>query len=161
MSILARVLVLVLLIPGCDIPKPTPKAAPRVEEAKTDASGDRTGLSTCLAACAEEGLSATDAATCRNNCGMAFKVAPTAAEPAFDSAAECIGRCGDSACVSGCKEAALKADGALASEQLDRLETCVGGCKADKALAETDRWTCVRNCAQTSKTPDAPAAAPQ
>src|SRR5690606_34538754 len=98
MSIVARILVLILFIPGCDIPAPktAEKTAPRVEEVKTDASGDRHGLSSCLDACTQEGLPATDAATCRNNCQMAFKVAPTPSEPAFDSAAECMARCDES-----------------------------------------------------------------
>lgn len=154
MSIVARALVLVLFIPGCDIPQPQ-KAAPRVEEAKVEVSGDRGGLSACFDECKQQGLAATDTATCRNNCEMAFKVTPTAAEPAFDAAATCMSRCGDSkACVTGCKETALKADGALAAESLDRLGTCVDGCQTDKTVADTDRWTCVRNCAQTAKTPD-------
>lgn len=166
MSNLVRpILLLLLLAPGCDAV--TPNTAPKVEETKANASGDRSGLAACLHDCSEQKQSATDAATCRNNCEQSFKVSPTPAQSALDTAASCMHKChtsgGDaSGCVTSCKQTAVKAG--EAADVLDRLGQCVDGCENDKALADTDRWTCVRNCAPSAKAapaaPTAPSPAP-
>lgn len=161
MSNLARSLALLLLLaPGCDTMTKTPPKAAKLEEAKTNASGDRSGLAGCLHECSEQKLSATDEATCRNNCEQAFKVAPTAAEPPLDQAASCMHKChagdGDAAaCMKGCKKKAV--DAGEAADVLDRLGQCVDACEGDKGLSSTDRWTCVRNCGPAAKVAEMPA----
>lgn len=151
MSNIARsIVLLLLLVPGCDT---MVNAPPKIEETRVNASGDRGGLAACLHDCSSQTLSATDAATCRNNCEMAFKVAPTAGEPALDKAAGCLHKChagdGDAAaCAKSCKRTAEKAG--VAADVLDRLGQCVSGCEKEKG-SETDRWTCVRNCAASAK----------
>lgn len=148
-----------LFAAACDAPPP----APRVETRNANPSGDRQGLSGCLDECSAQKLSGTDAATCRNNCEASFKVAPTAAgEPALDTTVKCLDRCHrqapkDPACAETCKGSAQ----ALESEfpgALGRLGACVDACHADRNLADTDRYTCVNNCAQTAKIADKPAA---
>lgn len=149
-----------LLAAACDAPPP----APRVEVHNANPSGDRKSLSGCLDECSAQPLSATDAATCRNNCEVAFKVTPTAAdEPALAAATKCLDQChrqspGDAACVDECKQSAKAVEAELPGA-LDRLGTCVDACHADKTLADTDRWTCLNNCSQTAKVADKPAAA--
>ncbi|WAS89692.1 hypothetical protein [Nannocystis punicea] len=149
-----------LLVAGCDAPPP----APRVEVHDANPSGDRKGLSECLDECSAQRLSATDAATCRNNCETAFKVAPTAGgEPALDAAVKCLDRChrqspGDPACVDECKQSASSVEAAFPGA-VDRLGSCVDACHADRSLNDTDRWTCLNNCSQTAKIADKPAAA--
>jgi hypothetical protein len=160
MSNLARSLALLLLLaPGCDTMTKTPPKATNVEEARTNASGDRSGLAGCLHDCSEQKLSATDEATCRNNCEQAFKVAPSAEEPPLDAAASCMHKChagGDAAaCSNTCKQTAIKAG--EAADVLDRLGACVDACEGDKGLSATDRWTCVRNCGPAAKAAPLPA----
>lgn len=150
-----------LLVAGCDAPPP----APRVEVHNANPSGDRKGLSGCLDECSGQKLSATDAATCRNNCEVTFRVAPTAAgEPALDAATKCLDRChkqspGDGACIDDCKQLARTVE-TESPGTTDRLGACVEACHADRTLADTDRWTCLNNCSQTAKIADKPAAAP-
>ncbi|HEY8377362.1 MAG TPA: hypothetical protein VIK91_12790 [Nannocystis sp.] len=151
MSIIVRSIVLLfVLVPGCDT---MPGAPPKIEETRVNASGDRSGLAACLHECKEQELSPTDAATCRNNCQMAFKVTPTASEPGLDQAASCLYRCetgeNDAAgCAKRCRRTAAEAG--VAADVLDRLGQCVGGCAKENGPT-TDRWTCVRNCAQSAK----------
>jgi hypothetical protein len=155
MSVVVRsVLVLLFSSPaGCD---PTAPPAPRVEERVENASGDRVGLARCLSECSAEKLSATDQHTCRNNCEVAFKTSPTADEPVLDLAVRCMDKChaakggASAACVGGCKEQARRAE-ADSPGVLDRLEACVGECRADATLSDTDRWSCQRNCTQTAR----------
>ncbi|MCY0989808.1 hypothetical protein OV203_21905 [Nannocystis sp. ILAH1] len=137
---------------GCD---PATPPAPRVEERVKNASGDRVGLARCLSECSAGELSATDRHTCRNNCEITFKTTPTAGEPVLDLAIQCMDKChaakggASAACISDCKEQARPAE-ADSPGVLDRLEACVGECRADATLSGTDRWTCQRHCTQTA-----------
>lgn len=150
MSILARNVVVLLALAACDMIHA--KGPPKLEESKHNASGDRSGLLACYDDCTRQQLEPTDEATCRANCEMAFKVTPTAADPVFDAAAKCLHECGDSRpCAKRCKRRARTADKALTAEALRRLEDCVGACDAEEH-DPGNRWTCVRNCAQTTRT---------
>ncbi|PCC70117.1 hypothetical protein SAMN02745121_03562 [Nannocystis exedens] len=150
MSIRARFAAVLFALAACDMVHQD--SPPKLEESKHNASGDRGGLSACYDDCARQELDAGDEVSCRRNCEMAFKVAPTAADAAFDAAARCMHRCGDSrACAKRCKRRARAADEAVTDESLDRLSVCVDGCHADRKLGDGDRWTCVRNCAQSAK----------
>jgi hypothetical protein len=150
MSILARTAVVLLAMVGCDMIHHN--APPKLEESKHNASGDRGGLLACYDDCRRQELDATDAASCRGNCEMAFKVTPTAADRAFDAAARCMHECGDSrACHKRCKRRARAADKTLTAEALARLEECVDGCDIERKLDDGDRWTCVLNCSQTAR----------
>lgn len=149
-----------LFVAACDAPPP----APRVEVHDANPSGDRKNLSACLDDCSAQRLDATDAATCRNNCEVAFKVTPTAGEPELDTAVKCLDAChqkspGDGACVAACKQSAQPAEAKFPGV-VDRLGTCVDACHADRSLSADDRWTCLRNCSQTAKIGDKPAASP-
>lgn len=150
MSILARTAAVVLALAACDMVHA--EGPPKLEESKHNASGDRGGLLACYDDCKRQKLEPTDEASCRGNCEMAFKVTPTAADPVFDAAAKCLHECGDSrSCARRCKRRARAADKTLTTEALRRLEDCVDAC--DTAEKNTgDRWTCVRNCAQTTRT---------
>ncbi|WP_267687571.1 hypothetical protein [Nannocystis sp. SCPEA4] len=149
-----------LFVAGCDAPPP----APRVEVHDANPSGDRKGLSACLDDCSAQRLGATDAATCRNNCEVAFKVKPTAGEPALAAAVKCLDACkqtspGDAACVDACKQSAQPAEAQFPGV-VDRLGVCVDACHADRGLSSDDRWTCLHNCSQTARLADKPAASP-
>ncbi|WAS93157.1 hypothetical protein [Nannocystis punicea] len=158
MSILARSAAVLLALAACDMVHAKDKSPPKLEESKHNASGDRGGLSACYDDCTRQRLEPGDAVTCRRNCDMAFKVTPTATDVAFDTAASCMHECGDSRqCVKRCKRRARAADEAVTGEALDRLSVCVDVCHADRKLDAGDRWTCVRNCAQTAKHGAAPA----
>lgn len=167
MSVATRAaLALLLLAVACDpAPASAPAPAAKVEEHNPNPSGDRKGLSSCLDDCRAQKLSATDEATCRNNCEVAFKVTPTAAgEPALEAAVSCFDRCratsaDDPACVDACKQAGQPAEDKFPGV-LDRIGACVDACHADKSLAPTDRATCLRNCSQTARFEGAPAPSP-
>lgn len=151
MSMLARTVALLLAVSGCDMIHQQ-NAPPRVEEARRDVSGDRGGLLACYDDCRAQQLDEADGLTCRKNCEAAFKVAPTAANQTFDAAAACMHRCGESRrCVKACGRAARRAEPTVGDESLRRLAACVDGCQADRQLDAGDRWTCVRNCAQTAR----------
>lgn len=144
-----------LLLAACD---PAVPPAPRLETSQTNASGDRKGLSECLSDCSAQEQSATDKATCRNNCQVAFKVTPTAGEPLLDAAVACMDRChaapaGEvAACVDACKQPAQPAEAQFPGV-LERLAPCVDACHADNPRSPDDRATCLRNCSQTAKHP--------
>lgn len=150
MSIHARTVVLLLAVAGCDMIHQN--APPRVEETHHNASGDRAGLLACYDDCKRQDLDDGDAATCRNNCEAAYAVTATAADRAFDRAAQCIHECHDSRkCVKACKRAARRADATVTAAALERLGVCIDGCETDATLDAGDRWTCVRNCAMTTR----------
>ena len=155
MSIVARSTAVLLALTACDMVRE--HSPPKLEESKHNASGDRGGLSACYDDCTGQGLAPGDAITCRRNCDVAFKVTPTAVDAAFDGAARCLHECGDSRpCGKRCKRRARAADATLTPESLDRLSACVDVCHADKKLGAGDRWTCVRNCAQTARDAEPP-----
>ncbi|WP_434422024.1 hypothetical protein [Nannocystis pusilla] len=157
MSILARSAAVLLALAACDMIHIHEESPPKLEESKHNASGDRGGLSACYDDCAAQGLDAGDTTSCRRNCETAFKVTPTAVDPAFDAAARCLHECGDSRrCGKRCKRRARAADPAVTDESLDRLSGCVDACHADRQLGDGDRWTCVRNCAQSAKHGESP-----
>lgn len=155
MSMLARTVALLLALPAHDVIA-SQEAPPRVEERRRDVSGDRGGLLACYDDCRAQELDEADALTCRKNCEMAFKVTPTAAYQAFDDAASCMYRCREGRrCVRACGRAARRVDRTIEEAALRELATCVADCQAERRLDASDRWTCVRNCAQATR--DTPA----
>lgn len=118
-------------------------------------------LSACLETCEAPGMIETNRATCRLNCDGSYGaqnpvVAGGPDADAIGTAATCLGRCYGSgptpgACAEGCKHTAAGASPAPGSDVLERLDTCVRTCHADKSVRPTNQATCVLNCGQAAR----------
>jgi hypothetical protein len=149
---------------ACDPQKSVPESDVKKSAsppARVEASEGRfSSLSECLSSCEKTETIPTNRETCRLNCDTAYGAAARATVPAEDAiarVASCFGRCqgvegAPDECASSCKATAAQAASPPAPAVLDRLDTCIAGCYADKDVRPTDRATCELNCAQVART---------
>lgn len=143
---------------------PATPAAAAQDKAGAGAPGPFASLSECLSSCERADMIPTNQATCRLNCDAAYGASATgpqtgAAGPDPDPivrAGECLGTCyaGSSspeACAGTCKTTAAGVPSPPAADVLDRLDTCVRTCHADKTVLPTNRSTCELNCTQRAR----------
>lgn len=133
--------------------------------------GKFTSLSSCLQSCEDSKMLPTNHATCRLNCDASYGAQPQAVvaggygDPIGD-AMSCLGRCyavdSPPACATGCKNIAEAATPGPAKDVLDRLDTCMQTCHADKSASATNSATCALNCGQLARVagPAQPSATP-
>lgn len=112
-----------------------------------DPTGEQPNIGTCLISCADGKASPTDRATCRLNCGVAYKLPPASPPPPLTPVAHCMGACvgpgaAEPACLDACR------DPAVAPAVLDALASCVADCHAGGPHGDDDRATCRLLCAQ-------------
>lgn len=149
---------------ACDPQKSVPESDAKKSAsppAQVEASEGRfSSLSECLSSCEKTETIPTNRETCRLNCDTAYGAAARATVPKEDAiarVASCFGRCqgaegAPDECAKSCKATAGQADSPPAPAVLDRLDTCIAGCYADKDIRPTDRATCELNCAQVART---------